>query len=99
MPIVFCLFRALVYIVTFLLAGIALDVTQVFGLVLILLCYLGCTDPSSWMASLTTTLVFLRDLVLRLISGSWSVGLSLVFVLEDLIAGLLIAVLLVFFSQ
>ncbi len=50
------------------------------------------------MASLTTALVFLRGLGLRLISGGGGVvGLSLVFVVGGLILGLPVGVLLVFF--
>ncbi len=53
-----------------LLAGVALDVAQVFGLDFVLLCYLGSVDLSGWMAYLTAsmTLEFLADLDLRLIS-------------------------------
>ncbi len=82
---------------TFLLAGIELDIAQVFDLVLILLCYLGDIDSSSWMTSLTI-LVFPGSLGLRLISGSRVLELSLVFVLGSLIVRLPIGVLLVLFG-
>ncbi len=84
---------------TFLLTDIALDVAQVFWH-LVLLCYLGSIDPSGWIASLMTVLVFLRGLGLRLISGGGgAVGLSLVFVLGGLILGLPVGVLFVFFCR
>ncbi len=51
------------------------------------------------MASLTTALVFLGGLGLRLISGDrGAVELSLVFVLRGLILGLPVGILLVFFG-
>ncbi len=51
-------------------------------------------------ASPTTAYVLLGSLGLRLISGSGGVvGLSLVFVLGDLIVGLPVGVLLAFFGQ
>ncbi len=62
---------------------------------LILLCYLGSIDPSGWVASLTTALVFLGGLDLRLISRRGGLGLSLV--LGGLITGLSVDVLFVFF--
>ncbi len=82
------------------MTGVALDVAQVLRC-LVRFCYLGSIDPGGWiassMASSTTTLVFLRSLGLRLISGSGgAVGLSLVFVLGGFALGLSIGVLLVF---
>ncbi len=52
---------------TFLMTSVALDMAQVLGR-LVFFYYLGSIDPSGWMASLTTALVFLRGLGLRLIS-------------------------------
>ncbi len=84
---------------TFLMIGVGLDVAQVLWR-LVLLCYLGSIDPSGWMASSTTALVFLGGLSLRLISGGRGVvGLSLVFVLGGFILELLVDVLLVSFRQ
>ncbi len=86
-PLVFWLVWTLGGIVAFLMTGVALDVAQVLRR-LVLLCYLGSIDPNGWMASPTTTLVFLGGVSLRLISGSrGAVGLSLVFVLGGLIWG------------
>ncbi len=82
---------------TFLMAGVVLDMAQVLGR-LVFFRYLGSVDPSGWMASPTTVLVFLGGLDLRLISGGGAtVGLSLVFVLGGLILGLPVGILLVFF--
>ncbi len=86
---------------TFLMAGVALDEAQVLGH-LVFFRYLGSINPGGWMATMaspTTALVFLGSLGLRLISGGGgAVGLSLVFVLGDLILGLPVDVLLVFFG-
>ncbi len=75
---------------TFLMAGVALDVAQVLRC-LVLFRYLSSIDPGGWMASIaspTTALVFLGSLGLRLISGVGGVvGLSLVFVLGGLVLG------------
>ena len=99
-PLVFWLFGALICIITFLLTGIALDMAQVLGLVLVLFCYLSCIDFSSWMTSPTSmTLVFLGGLGLRLISGKRQMGLSLFFILGSLIAVLSIGVVFVFFDR
>ena len=96
----FLAFWALFCIMTFLLAGVALNVAQVFGLVLVLLCYLNCIDPSGWMTlPISMTLVFHRNLGLKLISGRRQMGLSLFFILGSLIAVLLIGVVLVFLDQ
>ncbi len=85
---------------TLLLAGIAFDAAQVFGLILILLCYLGGIDPSGWITSPSTTPVFFGGLGLRLIGGGGIMGLSLIFVLVGgLVAGRPIGVLLVFLGQ
>ncbi len=84
---------------TFLVISVALDMTQIFWC-LVFFCYLGNIDSDGWMASLTTTLVFLGGLGLRLVRGGGEVvGLSLVFVLGGLILGLLVGVLLVFFCR
>ncbi len=82
MPLVFWLFGTLVGIVAFLLAGIVLDVAQVFGLVLVLFYHFGSVDSSSWMALIVfITLIFPGGLGLRLtISKRGIVKLSLVFV-------------------
>ncbi len=80
-------FRTIISIVTFLFAGIVLNVTQVFGFILVLFCNLGGVNLSSWV-TLTTSLVafvFLGglDLDLRLtcINRREIVGLSLVLIL------------------
>ncbi len=84
------------------MAGVTFDVAQVLWS-LALLRYLGSIDPGAWMASmasLTTTLVFLGSLGLRLISGGGGVvGLNLVFVLGGIILGLPVGILLVFFGR
>ena len=86
---------------TFLLAGVTLDVAQVLGLVLILLCYLSGINPNGWMTSPTSmTLIFLGGLDLKLISGRQQMGLNLFFVLvRSLIAMLLISVVFVFLDR
>ncbi len=70
---------------------------------LIFLCYFGSINLGDWMAfmaSLTTALVFLGSLGLRLISGGeGAVGLSLVFILGSLVLGLLVSILLVFLCR
>ena len=84
---------------TFLFAGITLDVTQVLGFILVLFCYLGNINPSGWKASLPISLMLLGDLALRLISGREVMGLSLFFVLVgSIIAVLPIGILLVLFD-
>ncbi len=85
------------------MTGVALDVAQVFRC-LVLFRYLGSIYPGGWMASsmasLTTALVFLGGLGLRLISGvGGAMGLSLVFVLGGLALGLSVGVLLVLGRQ
>ncbi len=85
--------------VTLLVAGVTFDMAQVlWRLVLIFLHYLGSIDLSDWMVSLTTALIFLGGLGLRLISGGRGiVKLSLVFVfIEGLVAELPVGVLFVF---
>ena len=100
LPLVFWLFRALVCIMTFLVAGVVFDVAQVLGLVFICLCYPSCVDPSGWMTSPTSMkLNFLGSLGLRLINGRQWMGPSLFFILRNLIAVLLIGVVFVFFDQ
>ncbi len=84
------------------MVDVTFDMAQVlWHLVLILLYYLGSINPSCWMASSTTTLVFLRGLGLRLISRSGGiVGLNLIFdFIGGLVAGLLISVLFGFFRR
>ena len=46
-PLVFWLVKTLVLVVIFLLAGVALNVAQVLGLVFFFLDYLGSIDPGS----------------------------------------------------
>lgn len=68
-PLVFWLFRTLVNIVAFLFADVALNIAQVFGLILVLLCHFGGIDSNGWMISLTAFLVafvFLEGLGLSL---------------------------------
>ncbi len=84
-------------IVTLLMAGVAIDMAQVLWR-LVFLCYLGSIDPSSWMASLTTTLIFIGGLCLRLVSRSGgAVGLSLIFVFGGFILELPVGVFFVLF--
>ncbi len=101
--LVLWLFRAPVCIMTFLLAGIILDMAQVPDLVFILLYDLGGIDPNRWIISLPFFLAFfgVRGLGLRLISGRQRVmGLSLFFVpIKSLIALFLIGIVLVFLYQ
>ncbi len=81
------------------MTDVALNMAQVLEH-LIFFCYLGSINPGGWMAFPKTTLVFLGGMGLRLISGSGeAVGLSLVFVLGDLILGLPVGVFLVFFGR
>ncbi len=54
-------------------------IARVLGLIFILLYYLDGIDPSGWMISPITALVFLESLGLRLISGREIMGLSLIF--------------------
>ena len=82
---------------TFLFAGIRLNVAQVFDLVLVLFCYLGGIEPSGWKA-FSSILTLLGGLGLRLISGKKGMGFNFIFVLRCLIAVLLIGVFLVFFD-
>ena len=51
-------------------ASVAIDMAQLLGLVFILLCYLGSSDPRSWIASSPLFLELFgdRSLSLRLIS-------------------------------
>ncbi len=84
-----------------LLVGVVLDIAQILGLILVLvfLCYLSGIDPNSWIASLPTSLSFLRGLGLRLIS---EVVIRLCLFLDfvrSLIAIPPIGVVLIFFDQ
>lgn len=86
--IVFCLFRVLVTIVAFLLAGVVLNLVQVFGHIFIFFCYFGSGDLSSWEGSLpaSITFIFLRKLCLKLtISRKKIIRLSFVFVLDPIL--------------
>ena len=85
---------------TFLFAGITLDVTHVLDLILVFLCYLDAIDRKGWRASLPTFLTLFPGLGLRLISGRGVMGLSLFFVFaRSFITVLLIGVFLVLFDQ
>ena len=88
---------------TFLFAGVALDIAQILGFILIFLYYLGGINPSGWMTSLSTFLALFRieSLGLRLISKKRRVvGLSLFFILVgSLITMLPIGVIFIFFDQ
>ncbi len=96
--LVFSLFKALVCIVTLLLISISLDVAQIVSFILVLLCYLSSIDLSDWMASsMTSMLVFLESLDLKLISGRRIVWLILVF--WSFILVLLIDVVFVFLTD
>ena len=82
LPLVFWLIKALVCIVTFLFAGVAIYMAQVFSLVFIFLCYFNGVNLSGWI-SLSFSLTFLRvgGWSLRLISGKQQImGLSFFFI-------------------
>ena len=96
LPLVFWLVRALVRVVTFLFAGVALDVAQVLGLVFLFFDYLGCIDPGGWTVSLSVNVALFGVLGLRLISGSRGLKLSLI--LGNFIAVFPLSVLLVLFG-
>ncbi len=98
-PLVFWLVWTLGGIVTFLVAGVVINMAQVL-LRLVFFRYLISVDPGGWMASPTTTLIFLEGRGLSLVSeGRGVVGLSLVFVLGGFILGLPVGVLHVFFRR
>lgn len=99
--LVFWLFGALIGIVAFLLAGIALNMAQVFGLIFVFLDNLCGIDLSGWMAFLTAfmTFVFFRNLDLRLtINRRRVLELSLILVFVS-IPILSIGVIRVFLHQ
>ena len=54
----FCLFRILIGIVIFLFADIVVNVTQVFGLVLIFFGNLNSINLNGWMILLATSIMF-----------------------------------------
>ncbi len=82
------------------MAGVTFDIAQIlWHFVLILLCYFGSIDPSGWIASSTTALIFFGSLGLRLISRKRGLGLSLIFILGGFIAGLSIGDLFVFLCR
>lgn len=61
-PLVFWLSETLVGVINFLLADVALDIDQVFGLILIFLCHFGNVNLSSWITSFSAFLVALVSL-------------------------------------
>ena len=83
---------------TFLLAGITLNVAQVLGFIFVFLCCLGGVDPSGWRTSSSIFLLLFGGLGRRLISGRRSTRLSFVFVLGNLVAVLPIGIFFVFFD-
>ncbi len=69
LPLVFWFFGILVSIIAFLLTGVVLNMTQVFGFVFVIFCYFGDINHNGWMPFLTASLVlfdFLRSLGLDL---------------------------------
>lgn len=85
---------------TLLLASIELDVTQVYGFILIFFCYLGGIDISGRITSLSTFLTLFKGLGLRLISKREVIRLSLFFVfIRDLITMCLIGIIFIFLNQ
>ena len=103
LPLVFWFFRVFICIMTFLLVGVTLNITQVLSLVLIFLRYFSGIDSSGWMISLPTFLAFLgvRSLGLRLISRRRRVvGLCLFFIIiKSLIVLLSAGIVFVFLNQ
>ena len=85
---------------TFLLASVIFNITQVLSLVLVLFCYFSSIDSNDGMTlPIFITLVFLEGLGLSLISKRWQMGFSLFFIfVKNLIAVLLIDVVIVFFD-
>ena len=89
---------------TFLFTGVALDMAQVLGLVLIFLYNLGGINPNSWVISLLSfflTFLGVGGLGLRLISRRrWIVRLSFFFVpVKSLVMLLPIGIIFFFFDQ
>ena len=82
---------------TFLFAGVALDVAQVLGFIFLFFDYLSCIDPGGWTVSLSTSVALFGVLGLRLISGSRGLRLSLIF--GNLIVVLPFGVPFVFFRR
>ena len=82
---------------TFLFAGVALDVAQVLSLVLLLLDYLSSIDPGDWTISSLASVTFFG--VLRLISGRKGMGLSLLPILGSFIVMLPLGVLFLLFRR
>lgn len=88
MPLDFWFFGVLAGIIMFLFTSIAFVMAHIFGFMLVLFCSLGGIEPSSLIASSTTSLklIFLRSLGLRLtIDRKEFVGLSFVFVLVSIL--------------
>ena len=84
---------------TFLFAGVPLDVARVLDLVLFFFDYFCGINPNGWMVSLLASVPFFGVLGLKLISGRRGIGLSLVPILGSLIAMLLLGVFFVLFRQ
>ena len=85
-PLVFWFFGSFTHIITFLLAGIILDMAQVLGLILVFLYYLGGVDFNGWGTSLSISLTLLGSLGRRLISGRRGIAvlpIDVFFVLLD----------------
>ena len=95
--LVFWLVRTLICVVIFLFAGVALDVTQVLGLVFLFLDYLGCIDPGGWTVFSSASMTFFGVLNLRLISSKRGLRLSLF--LGSLIVVLPLGIFLVLLGQ
>ena len=79
---------------TFLFAGVALNVAQVLGLIFLLLNYFSCIDSNGLTVSLSASMTFFGVLGLRLINGRRGLRLSLF--LGSLIAVLPLSVFFTF---
>ena len=84
---------------TFLLAGITLDVAQVLGLVIFLLDSLDAIDLAGWMISSLVSVAFFGVLGLRLISSRIGMGPSFFLILRSFITVLTLAVSFVLLGQ
>lgn len=78
-----------------LVTDVTLDMTQVLCC-LIFLYHLGKNDPSSYISFSMTTLIFLGDLDLRLISRNRKIRLSLIYI-KGLVTRLLISIHFILF--
>ena len=89
--------KTLVYVVTFLFAGVTFDVAQVLGLVFLLLDYLSGINPDSLTISLLASVTFFG--VLKLISDRRGMGLSFFLIRGRFVAMLLFSILFDLFGR